>query len=613
MDSNMRVEYRLNQIVTTVTKQSSIREHELSRYPLCILHGAFPELLAQMLTIELAPKIGNEDAVGIVPVARGEDIAKKLSDEIARFRLRMEHGDLRLLNQYYISVIFMADQLDADVLREDMAKLREQMKRSGFEGSSIGYYCIFNYETMDGASCRKQIEALLGDEECCYPMAVCTQNYLFATEYQKYLKVVQSVAMHIFLASSGTDETDVALRQGAERPLFVMGSWKFDVLKQKIADYLIHLIDREEEDLISGPDYIAGIGGIIDGIISFDVEYWLDLFCRIPVSYAKLKELMQPGLFGLRRASRSYRELFLLMYGREDAFAAFVRQNLGDGAGQEYVDRFFAAEIGNLYAVTNRLRPALVTIRERCEAELGQRKALGGNEEDLYRFERGGTVLDIISRMKSSFWEPQAQQLLCERKLAFVDALLARLDSAAWQEEIGHIRERNKSEINRLMLLRREVSMADERMSGIADLAISLTGDERIPKWKEDIFDDVIFDGLMGNLSAVRQQVQDWMEEHIGDVLGNFVGRLQALKRESQMEFYYSARLDNPHLSREREYLYTGLREQKARDEFEEAGQMVRLALPKARLLQRKWETDMCFELFVIREIGEPDEIYGIG
>ena len=186
------------------------------------------------------------------------------------------------------------------------------------------------------------------------------------------------------------------------------------------------------------------------------------------------------------------------------------------------------------------------------------------------------------------------------------------MDSYEFKETIEQIRKRSRTQINRLELVRREVSMEEESILQTTDIRNLNIEDNRIPGWKEDIFDDVSMHYILQNMPQLNQMVENWTKKNRKEILGIFVNRLQELKRNRQMEEYYSARIDIPRMTETTEYVYLGRQEFQNENELEKMQELVRVKLPNACLLERSWETNMCFEVFAAKKIENLSEIYNI-
>lgn len=617
MSANIKVEYTLNRIVNMVTEQNRIRLSELKRYPICLLFGEMPEDIRQMLELEMVSKIGNAEALKMISLDLPESVADKVADAIHNFRVKTEKGILQLNFKYYVPVIFFADKLNADGMEQCMMQFQQKMKNAGFdEDYQLVYYCIFNYEDMDGNKCKEQLEKLQGKEtQCNYPICIFTQNHCYASDYQKYLKVIQSMAMHIFLQLTYPDTSSMPFSDHERKSKnFVVGYWKLDVLKQKMADYLMHCIHRQDKDSVEKSRYMDQIREIVDQIMYLDKGYWLNVMCHMPVKYNDVEEWMHLGMFS-RKRNISYGQLLINLYGREDILTAFVELNLGRGTERHYIEEFMKRDIGNLYAVSNKLKGTLKELGNQYRAEKEKSAQKRKSYEDIYHFRRRCRLEEILGYLSSYYWEVEMEQIELERKIRFVGAVEKYLETDEFQKRIKEVRAQNEEEMKQLRLIRREVSMADENLVSTKPLKIVFSDTEKIPKWNEDIFEETSIENILDGIADVKKQVQSWMHVNLVEVLGDFVVQLQELKRKHQMELYYSARIDVPRDSWEKEYLYISpeyFTRRTTDKDLQEIKQIVGVKLPNVCVCERKWETEMCFELFTVKEIESFSEIYNI-
>lgn len=614
MSKNIVVEYKVNKIVNEIAEVERIRRHEVSCYPMCILYGHFPESVKEMLRLELISQMGMEEAVDMLHVINSEDTEVQIADTVNRFRKKMENGELHIRERFFIPVIFMADQLNAQDLQHLLLKLEKQMKKMGYENNyKLWYYCIYDYEQMNGLECKEQIQELLKKTGSKFSISYYTQTNHFVTEYQKYLKCIQSMAMHIFLKISKEDETIMNIEnQNKTTNQYVMGYWKQDVLKQKIIDYLIDIIRRQEQELISRYDYFSYIKNIIEEVVGFDENRWINAFLKMPVNYTKVQEYMQSSPFSFRRPMISYGELLERLYGRADVFSCFIRHNLGVGNEEAFIDSFFERNIGNLDAICNCLNPTLDKIKKDYENEKNKLLYSGRRYEDVFRFEKNCGIDEIHQSLAQVFWIKEAKIADLERKEEFVNQLKKRLKSEEFKNQIERIRERNAEEIKCLEVMRREVSMAEGKFLKNVDFSMKENEMLRIPLWKEDIFDDILMEEIRDVLPQMKQKIQGWMHDYAKEVLGDFTRELGRLKMSHKLEEYYSARLIGFSMKEEMEYIYIGRKALREDNELETLQTNIRTSLPWANLYERNWETDMCFELFAIKEVEGLYELYNV-
>ncbi len=611
MNTSMQINNELNRMVNVVTQQDRVRLEELWRYPLCVVYGSFAETVGQMLRMELTARIGNGQAFELAHAEDKRDM-ESIERAVNRLRGRMEEGILNLKNKFYVPVIFMADQMEAGEMSAFMKALSRQMVKMGFDVAyEICYYCILDYEKMDGNACKAQLLKLQECEQARYPVGIFTQNHLCLSEYEKYLKVVQAIAMHIFLQVSRSDMDAGVLYDDArtEIPYFTLGYWKLDVLKQKIADYLIWRIGRQSEKLIEYGKYSDKVRILIDQIMKFDMEEWIRAFTQMPVNATALEPYLHPGF--LRHPKLRYEELFQLLYGDREVYPKFVRYNIGIGVEQRYIEAFLQEDIGNLYAVKNDLKNVLSDIGKYYTMELEKIAGSKVPYSGVFHFGRNSTVADILPFLRR-FWDWDNRILELERKIKFVKVLQEYVGSQGFKEKIRRQEEQNEDEANRLRSIRREASMNEDNIINSLSIDIKLSEKEEIPIWDQDIFDTGILKKIESYLSEIHGQVEAMVNTNVVAVIGDYVTKIRQLKQDNQDALYYAAKVDIPRVTREKEYIFIGRRDSNRRNVVEDIQNVVKIKLPDAEVTERKWETGMCFELFVVKEIVDLAEIYGI-
>lgn len=604
MSADMEVESKLNQIVNAVTEQDRARLKALIRYPIVILYGEFPEILKQMIDTELGNQVGYKNAVEIVSVISNEKLNETMEKTVNLFRKRMDEGALKSSTQYYIPVIFMADQLRVGSMEEMLQKIFREMKRLGME-YEVWYYCVFNYGWMNGTECGKQILKLQEDVNYNFPISIVTHNNASAEEYHQYLKAIRSIAMHIFLKISEKDLLEALIENGERKKMLcVMGYWKTDVLRQQIAGYLIRCIENQDKDMVGTSDYSSQIQNIIEKIIPFNETEWINYMCRLPVNYSKAKCLLQTRrrLFG--KLSENYANIFETFYGRSDVFTKFVEKNIGNGSEEENIYKFFCEKIGNIFLVTNRLKETLQKIKRRYESEKTLLH-LTNNYDDKCYFKRDDALTEILSRLRSNFWEEEAGLIELDRKILFVDNLLSHIELCSFKEMIKRVKDRNQNEKNHLALIQREDFGDGKRILSLPALEI---GEGQLLNWNEDIFEESFLEQTMDIMPQIKNQVQEWFRCNMEEVLGSFIEDLHKIKMQQLNEKYYTAKMNISKPVREKEYLYIGT----ARQGMEELQNIVSRSINTMQVKEREWETEMCFELFSIREISSIEDIYGI-
>ena len=122
--------------------------------------------------------MGSDTALEFIHMETAEHMAEESYQATDRFRQKTERGILEINLNYYVAVIFMADQLNAEMLIHILSQFHLGMARAGVKDQfEMTLYCIFNYETMDGKTCLGQLQELkqtaLG---ICGPIFIFTQN-----------------------------------------------------------------------------------------------------------------------------------------------------------------------------------------------------------------------------------------------------------------------------------------------------------------------------------------------------------------------------------------------------------------------------------------------------
>lgn len=601
MNTNIRVEYYLDQMLNSMTGRQQLRLQQLQRYPMCLICGSLPDTLREMIQMELAAKLGGGQAVGIVEPGPQGDVETETAGVVNSFRRKMESGDLKRLGQYYVPVVFLADQLKTGQLRSMLARFAAQMERMGCS-YTLCCYGIFDYEAMDSAVCRQQLRNLTEDTYDPVPLCIYTQDCLAETEYQRYLKAIHSMTMHIFLES--------LKEPGQNSGLFVTGYWKLDVLRQKAADFLLRAVHRQEEELTGLSDYYAAIRDRLDQAAFLDEKEWIARFRRMPVKYQEISGLLHARGY-LRRPARTYREILVLLYGREDAFPAFVETNLEESLSEADIRHFFSGGIGNLYAVKQNLEDVLQRLQKQYRED-AENMRTSQSYDAVCRFERKKTIAELVADLENNFWRSEAAVLHAQRKERFAGRLLAYMRSAEFQETVRKLEERNQEEKKRLTLLAQETFMERQPDFPMPEVKLPIPQEWQLPDWDMDLFREQAVKEAANGMREAGAAIRDWMEQHADEVLGRFTADLQRLKLYRRTESYYAARLSGVGDGREQETLYIGFQGYDSDSFAEKLEETARLKLPEIRVRARSWESDLCFELSVIREIQSVDEIYGM-
>ncbi len=611
---SMQINSEVDKIVNKVTQQDRIRFNEITRYPLCILYKEFSENIEQMLEAELITKFGNERAV-ILSKEPGGTMSNSLHQAVLYFQEKMENGSLQRMNQYYISIIFMGDSLDASQMIADMRALHNALKQEGLnDRCHICFYCIFDYAKMDGKKCREQLTLLQKNKSGQYPIGIFSQDNTCKSEYSKYKNVIQSMVMHIFLQSIDLRK-HICMTWNYERCIdsnFVVGYWKLDILKQKIIDYLIDCIMQQHKRITEIGEYRGRIHQVIDGMMDYISDELLMVFCKMPVHYNQLNEYLRPGIFRTAR-DITYRELMLSMYGSENPCYEFLKVNIPDSTSEDYINLFFASpQLGNLYAVKNDLYVVLQEIQKDYEKEIKVYQSERISDSAYYQIGYRTNWADIINTLKNNFWQIDAKIFRLERKIQFVNVLKKRIDSPDFQKYIRENEKRNRDEINALVSIRAEAVMPANPTLNAVNFQPSIQVNNSIFRWDMDVLNCDMFDAMQKNITNLRDQVDKWLQENIATVLGDFVQRLDNMKSNHLMESYYSTKLYLPTNVREAEALFIASNRVGSSNDVQRIENIIRSSLPEADIIQCDWENNMCFELFAFRRIEDFSDIYNM-
>lgn len=611
---SMQIDSEVDKIVNKVTEQNKIRFHEITRYPLCILYKEFSEDMEQMFKRELITKFGNENVIFLIK-EHGGTMSDSLHQAVLYFQEKMENGSLQKLNQYYIPIIFMADNLDANQMIADMRVLCNTLKQEGlYEEYNICFYCIFDYAKMNGIQCKEQLTLLQQNALGQYPVGIFTQDNTCVTEYSKYKKAVQSIIMHIFLqAMNAKNRVSILWNQkGMNTSNFVVGYWKLDILKQKIVDYFIDYIRQQDMRVIESGEYRGRIHQLIDSMMDYSSDELLTVFCKMPIHYNQLNESLRPGVFKTAK-DITYRELMLIMYGSENPCYEFLKANIADSTSDDCIDQFFASsQLGNLYAVKNDLSAVLQEIRETYRAEIKGYQSERASDNEYYRFVYKTNWAEVINTLKSKFWQIDAEIFRLKRKIQFVDTIIKRIDAPDFQQYIRENEERNRDEITGLISIRTEAVMSMNPALNAVNFQPSIQVNKSIFRWDMDVLNCGMFDAMQKNIAHLKDQVDKWLQANITNVLGDFVQRLNDMKSNHLMESYYSARLYVPRDVKETETLFTAQNRIGNNNDIQKMESVIHSSLPEVFIEQCGWENDMCFELFAFREVKDFSDIYNM-
>lgn len=554
-----------------------------------------------MLQMELQERIGDNQAVEFVSILAPEEVGTAVQTTVRNFQEKAENGRIPRLDRLYLPVVFFAEQLEVKSMAACIRQVAESMRRFGFEEEyDAGFYSVFDYEEMDknaSNACKRQLDLLQQDEKCKLPLGIFTQDNMMRTVEQKYLKAIQAIAMHIFQQCISGDIVKIP-KNSTQAVKYTLGYWKLDVLKYKISEYLLEMIDSQNRQLMPESAYYDQIGKNIEKITDVDLQRYQKVFMRMPVRQLKLA-----------RGYYSIPEMMRLLYEDDEAFTHFLMENIPDSGAEEYVKAFLQMDVGNLYAVTEQLEGTLLNWKEAYSKDRDSCSWYAGSREHTLRVTKGTKLTDIIESLCNYCWTAQGELFQLERRIRLSDAVIVYLHSQEFAEKRAEIALRNREYANRLKIMKGESLLLD---------GIKLDG----PKWEENKADreslhwdmDLLsienLQRLSGDIDRIQAKISLWMKEYAGNVLAQFAAGLGERKRKDAMKSYYAARLDIPKSTYEKEYLFLGKAYQTINTQ--ELRQMVSTQMPRAEIEQCDWETDYCLECFAIREIEDLSEIYAM-
>lgn len=610
---NIPVKYRLEDMVSCISQRNACRKDALSRFPICIVYGICPKEIQDNLPSELRIQLGSELSCEILYVGESFQVGEALDRAIIKYRENQSEGLILAKSDFLIPIIFMTDQFDGADMEKLLGDVRHKLKQKGYDGDyRFLYYCIYDYENIEaGNAFKEQFLNFLGKGDNAFPLGIFT-NDKYAPESQKYGKAIQVIAMHIFLLCSEEDGNMLLaqLEETDHSGYFTLGYWRLDVLKQKLNDCLITVLELQRCPMEELGVARAGVSESINRLLSFSAIEWLEEFLKMPVvSSAELEKILHPGF--LKKTKIEYRDLIRLLYGKEDAFKRFLYINLGTGTEREKIDAFLKADIGNYHFVKNHLEETLLKLQSRYEADRSRSQQLMPD--------RGYIVLDkrislreLLDQLGERVWKLEADLVQTERKLAFVDGVLDYLHSEEHRQRLEEVERRNREEMALLGVLRREIAW-DDRISFTDKISISeecITGGNF--GWYEDMLEPDTFRKISANMSVVQKSVTVWLQENLSEVLDDFIKKINELKQsDNKLDLFYAAKLDDVSWgTREKEYLYVSTTfEGETRKSLEEKLQM---RLVDKELMRRNWQPSTCMELFCMKEIKDLAEIYNI-
>lgn len=603
--SNQQVNYRLEAILENATERNNVRIQEISKIPFCIIYGEVSKIIYDTFENELNMQLGSELAKVIVNIHNLQNAEDIIDTAFQNYRKNVEMGNTSILNNYMFSVIFMANQFHAEEMQQFMQMLKKKCRQKGIEGNyNITYYCVFDYENMDGINFKREIEVYFNDESNRYPMGITTQNNMYHTEFQKYWKGIQVIAMHIFLQCSYRDSKYFLVKQEESSLYFTLGYWKLDVLKQLLNDYFITALEKQNRNIENLDDYREMVIAAIDHVTDFDNNRWLDQFAKMPILYSsEVEEIFKVKWLGIKKTRINYKILLQMLYGKSDIFTRFLVNNLGDGAETEKVESFFAQQIGNLYFVKNQLFDVLNDIHRQYEREM--EVCLQGcliNENII--IDKQSTIAEVIQMFCESVWNQESKVFSYTRKLNLIRSIQQYLQSSKFIKKLETIEKRNTEQYNQLKVLRREIAWNDKGVSFSEPIELCGEGLSKQLLWDANLLGDEMLKDIQFSIEDWHKNIHVWLRQNTNEVLITFLDKVETLKRNNKLELFYAARLNISYESKEKEYLYLNSQYQSLLD--------LSCKLPDLSIQSREWQKTSCMELFCIKEINDLAQIYNM-
>jgi hypothetical protein len=586
------VNRKINEIINNLTRQDAIRAEHLKKVPVCIFYGEMPVELPQLFQTELISRIGNSEAVEFVCVRMPEEMEAAVKAAVCHLQEKIEKGSISKVNSLYIPVFFMADQLKVDAVTDGINTINGLMRRFGFKDEfDIGFYCIFDYENMDGNICREQLEILQQRENGRFPLGIFTQTNMVRTVEQRYIKAVQAISMHIFLQCILQDISKINLND-ENAVKFTLGYWKLDVLKQKFTDNILAMIVQQKNMLISDRDYYEQIGNIIKRITDIDLDRYRTIFKHLPVRQHNFTEKYYDA-----------REMVRLLYGEENAFQKFMKENTQDIGSHEYIEDFFKSEVGNLYAVLNQLETALIQWKNYYTNEKNNLSESFDSLKYTIQINRKIKLSDIISEIDKYCWTSEGRIVQLERRICFIDTIIDYVKSPQFKEKMNELMGRNQAYADLLKIIRDESLHHDE-------LQDKDFNHYSVPEWNMDLLSAENMNSIELELSKTNSDIATWMKKNTADILLYFVADLGEMKRSETFKSFYAARLNRLNELPGREMVFVGkIYENNSIDNL---SRMVSSHMPNVNLKCCDWERDTCLEYFAFKELENLSEIYAM-
>lgn len=602
--SNRQVNYRLEEILKNTAEQNPEVVREMERFPFCIVYGKVSKTMYDTLEEECNMQSGSESAGVMMQIPELCMTEEVLDEAVQRYRKAVETGNAFPRKNFLFAVIFMADQFRADGMRQFVQILRKKCRKKGMEGNyRVVFYCIFDYENMDAALCRKEMETFFASETDCSVGFVSPDN-MYDTEFQRYWKGLQVIALHVFLQCSVADGKYFQGTGEAAFRYFTLGYWKLDVLKQLLSDHLITALEMQRQAVEKTDGCRDMVMTAIDSVVAFDANRFLDQFEKLPVLYPhEVEELFKVKWLGIKKSPMDYEELLIRLYGRPDAFTQFLTENLGEGGERERVETFFSKQKGTLYFVKNRLTHVLEEIGRQCERER-EECADGYQWNGKMIFDRQTTPAEVRQRFREVVWERESRVFLYTRRLKLIHSIQEYMKSLQFREKLEQIEKRNAEQCNQLKVLRREIAWNDAGV--ILPELLALCGEdfEEELLWDTDPFEKTVWKNIGFRLENWDKRLQEWMGKNTDRLLNSFLEKIEKLKREEKLERFYTTRLNVFRATEEKEYLYLNSRYVYSQD--------LLFKLPCLRIKSREWQRHSCVELLCIKEVSDLAQIYGM-
>lgn len=608
MNKGIQIEQELNRLVNTVTCQNDTRMKHLVKHPLCVFFGSIPEEIREMLHTELTVRLGSERATEFIMVQEPEKIEEATVEALHQYQEKVENGAIsQQHNSLFVPILFMADQIRAEELEKSLGSLECTMRRFGFkEDYQICYYCLFDYEEMDGSICKMQLEHLLQGTRSIYPLGLFTQSNMSRTVRQKYLKAVQAIAMHIFLQVSRDK-----IGEKITNRMFTLGHWRLDILKQKMADYLIQCIENQERQLVTEEKYMDYLKEALEETTDFQIERYIKSFMKAPVNYSGLESLLPHGVFRTGKAY-SVENIMGTLYGDSQAFTKFMQINLPEIEESELRTEFMKRNIGNCYMVQHKMEEALSNLSQIYEQEKERKLIIKENKSKTIWIQKSSRAENIIEQLANQFWNNEGELFRLDRRISFISSIKKYIKTEEFTRKLEEYSKRNQEYLNQLKSIRREASGSDESILMQVNEETEMHNVRRLPRWNQDLLAEGPLSGIQTDIMIVKEETGKWVGEHLKELLAGFVRSLGNLKRIDEMGNYYAARLDIPRNAMQMEILYLGELADRQNNFTDTITEMLQRELPRLIVKECNWETNMCFELFTLREIKDLAEIYAI-